>query len=45
MKKRIFKWILSVCMLLLIFPSVQNVKADDDDDDYEKHERYDRKGG
>ena len=42
MKKRIFKWILSVCMLLLIFPSVQIVKADDDDDDYEKHERYER---
>jgi hypothetical protein len=42
MKKRIFKWILTVCLLLLIFPSVQIVKADDDDDD-ERYEKYERK--
>ncbi len=42
MRKRIFKWTLAVCMLLLIFPSVQIVQADDDDDDDERYEKYER---
>lgn len=44
MKKRIFKWTLSVCMLSFIFQSVPIAKADHDDydHDYYENEKYER---
>ena len=44
-KTRIFKWFLSVFIVLLPFQLVHIVKADDEDygrDEYEDHERYER---
>ncbi|WP_010677691.1 copper amine oxidase N-terminal domain-containing protein [Bacillus timonensis] len=37
------KWIISVLILLILFPSVNIAKADDDDEyDHDKHERYEK---
>ncbi|MHC0039631.1 copper amine oxidase N-terminal domain-containing protein [Pseudoneobacillus sp. C159] len=39
MKTRLFKWTLSFIILFSIFPSVHNVKADDEE--YERHDGHD----